>query len=206
MAPTLAAPLSLMPRTRAGETASAATYRSCFRADPNWLRITDIRAPAAGHFFGLNPGTELSAWNSGDVIAYFIEVCRRVRLTEQKDRILAVMRTTESYRIDSHQGNGDTGDPWTPVERGKQARALNLRGFGSGDDLVQRLLLTGDYSPGITQRFYPQDPPTMFFTAHALVRKKGGTAGMYEEDRSHTWKNPDAPWNFFRKGGVGKTR
>ena len=115
-----------------------------------------------------------------DCDPFFIEICRRVRLRTQGDHVSAVMCPTRCARIAPRNIRGDTGDPWLPVEKGDEPKALNVSSGGFGYDLVQRLIVSGDFRPGVAQRFHPSDPEAMIFFASALARKQGGTEGFHE--------------------------
>ena len=56
---------------------------------------------------------------------YFIEICRRVRLQEKEDSIIATTASSKAPRIAAKAANGDVGDFWTPVNR-KDGKALSL--------------------------------------------------------------------------------
>jgi len=90
----------------------------------------------------------------------------------------AVARPTKIDRIDAKDYAGNTGDPWTPVSQA--GKALKVRD-GFSYDRVQVLLFQNDYSPGITQRVFPQDPSELHFLAWAMVRGQGKTEGLHQK-------------------------
>lgn len=128
----------------------------------------------------LDPWDGKTSFELQECDPFFIEICRRVRFRVNNGRLSALSRPTAAPRIAQQNRRGDTGDPWTPVERGDEPKALNLTSSGWSYGLVQRLMLSNDFRSGITQRFHSGDPRTMFFTASALARKQGGTEGLHE--------------------------
>ncbi|MDP2312728.1 MAG: type I-E CRISPR-associated protein Cse1/CasA [Pseudomonadota bacterium] len=120
---------------------------------------------------GLPPAqstTELDPW--------FVEVCRRVRLTTQAGGIQARMRPTTAGRVAAGDRNGKMGDPWTPIDK-KAEKALTIGGSGFNYRVVQQLLLSGDYQPALCMHA-SLDAPLLLLSA--LVRGQGTTEGFHE--------------------------
>ena len=114
------------------------------------------------------PLTELDPW--------FIEVCRRVRLTEVNGAIHARMRPTTAPRVAVGERNGQLGDPWTPIDK-KAAKALTVGGRGFTYQLLQQILLKGDYEAALCMHSH-LDAPMLLLSA--LVRGQGTTEGFHE--------------------------
>ena len=75
---------------------------------------------------------------------WFIEICRRVRLTEEGERLSASTATSKGTRIDAKAFKGITGDPWTPVHT--DGKSLTLGEKGDFDyRLLCGLLFSGDW-------------------------------------------------------------
>jgi CRISPR system Cascade subunit CasA len=129
----------------------------------------------------------LEPWDGATTLAfgsldpYFIEVCRRVRLVLKGLIPTCVYAPTDVPRIAAGDLNGVTGDPWTPVVK-KAAKALTVSESGFNYRLTSRLLLGGDYAPGIALRPFATDGDTMRFIASVLVRGFGRTEGLHQRE------------------------
>jgi len=127
----------------------------------------------------------LDSWNGTTSLSlekcdpFFIEICRRVRLTHSDNRITAVTKSTKTARLDAKSNCGDTGDPWTPIER-EGGKALTVSSAGFHYKLIQKLLFGGDYVGGASQRIYGKDSQDMSFVSSVMVRGKGKTEGFHE--------------------------
>lgn len=71
-----------------------------------------------------------------DLDPWFIESCRRIRLIQEGDRLVALRTTSKEARIDAKDAKGVTGDPWAPVSMDSNPRSLTL---GDGDFTYARL-------------------------------------------------------------------
>ncbi len=108
---------------------------------------------------------------------YFIEICRRVRLVEEKGRLQGRMAASKVPRIAAAERKGDVGDPWTPVKRDGTSLTVSRSGFDY--KRTKDLLLEGeDYHPSPTQASAGEDEP--YFYACVLVRGQGKTEGFHE--------------------------
>lgn len=110
---------------------------------------------------------------------FFIEICRRIRLTWD-DHILAFSAPTQGTRIDAKASQGRTGDPWTPVRIDKNPAALSITKNGFGYRLVHDLLGGQRYSSGAALTLRHDDPPTLLFSGFGLARSKGKTEAYHE--------------------------
>src|SRR5262249_13802554 len=103
----------------------------------------------------------LEPWDGASAITpkrldpFYVEVCRRVRLIRDGDRIVALRRGSKAARIAFPKDtNGVTGDPWTPVDQRKAAaKALTLDGSGYHYKRVADLLDPQQYKAAPLQRW-----------------------------------------------------
>jgi CRISPR system Cascade subunit CasA len=108
---------------------------------------------------------------------FFIEICRRVRLSRSSDSAIAAHRGTSAVpRIDAKDARGNLGDAWTPVAR-KDGKALTLPEAGFTYDRVQELLLADDWQHGAAGRPAGSD---RLWLGQVLVRGQGTTGGYHE--------------------------
>ncbi|MGB8930129.1 MAG: type I-E CRISPR-associated protein Cse1/CasA [Anaeromyxobacteraceae bacterium] len=109
----------------------------------------------------------------------FIEICRRVRLVAgEDDRTSAWTRPTDVPRVDAERLNGDTGDPWTPVNKAK-GKAFTATRAGFAYRVTRNLLLSGEFRPGAALQVKPGDGAG-FFIGQVLARGQGETNGLHE--------------------------
>lgn len=109
---------------------------------------------------------------------WFIEICRRVRLTESGGRLSANRATSKGTRIDAKALNGNAGDPWAPVKTsdGKSLTLGENRDFDYG--LLCDLLLPGNWTRPLLA--CPGDGETgdMVVVAEAFARGNSKTGGF----------------------------
>lgn len=113
---------------------------------------------------------------------WFIEICRRIRLTPDGEGFKVRGVGTAAARIDAKTSNGVTGDFWAPVndDEGK-AFSLDARGysyrvlcrllFGAGQTRIFRLPPAMDAQPG---------EGDMILVARGITRGQGKTEGFHE--------------------------
>ena len=115
---------------------------------------------------------------------FFIEVCRRIRLTATADgRIAALKRTSKHARIDAAALKGNLSDPWVPINAAKgEATALTVSSTGFDYRLAQRILLDHKaLKPPIALRELPHEHGLDSEIHMAvLVRGQGKTEGLHE--------------------------
>jgi CRISPR system Cascade subunit CasA len=110
---------------------------------------------------------------------YFIEICRRIRLTTQPTGLIARGFGTESTRIAADNLRGVTGDPWTPVTADeKGVKALTISSTGFSYKLTCNLLFSGDFKHGLCWQH--RDKGDMLFLAQSLARAQGKTEGLHQ--------------------------
>lgn len=113
---------------------------------------------------------------------YFIEVCRRIRLSAGMAGPIAHATTSKTTRIHAEELKGVLGDPWTPIHIGQENVSLTIKKDGFGYVLTTELLLGSDSyrrAPAQETDFGTPSDHTEFF-AQALAREKGKTEGYHE--------------------------
>jgi len=112
---------------------------------------------------------------------YYVDVCRRVRLTARDDRILACTGGSKGPRIEPIPG-GLTGDPWAPVVHDKAAdKVFTASADGFGYRRVVDLMFSDTIVASPLQKIAPTDPESgLVLLVRALVRGQGKTEGLHE--------------------------
>lgn len=124
------------------------------------------------------PWTGATSLSFAELDPFFIEVCRRIRLTAASDgTIIAHRGSSKAARVDAKQSTGNTGDPWTPVAR-KDGKALTMAEAGFGYDRVQDLLF-GDWQAGAAGEPRAGSGDRLWL-GQVLVRGQGKTGGYHE--------------------------
>jgi len=129
--------------------------------------------------------TWLAPWPEGaqlrtrDLDVWFIEVCRRVRLSIREHGLFGSTGTSKATRIDAKHLNGALDDPWAPVLRAEN-KSLTL---SSGDFDYRRLtelLFSGDWDRPVLPELADIDRQgeTLAVVAAALSRGNSKTEGF----------------------------
>ncbi len=110
---------------------------------------------------------------------WFIEICRRVRLTETGGAVLARRAKSKAARIDAKFYKGAVGDPWAPVHK-TDGKSFTL---GSGDfDYRQIVKLmfsdSGDWAKPLLAQPGRGETGGMLLVAEALSRGNSKTEGF----------------------------
>jgi len=129
---------------------------------------------------------------------FYIEICRRVRLTVDNGKISLYRRGTTNSRIAGEEMKGNTGDPWIPVHR-PSGKSLTVSKTGFEYRLMQKLLFSNDYSPGVCLKPTQNDTT---IRAVCLARGQGGTQGFHEriipiDPRVRSWFIPEEKRNHL---------
>jgi CRISPR system Cascade subunit CasA len=121
-----------------------------------------------------------------DLHPLVIEICRRVRLVTLPDGALEARGTgTAAPRVAARELRGVTGDPWAPVESGKDgAKVLSIGADGFGWRRMKALILS---APGADRAFerpllakaVAEDGEAAEIIAAALARGQGKTEGFH---------------------------
>ncbi len=124
-------------------------------------------------------GTKSEAYPLRQCDPYAVEICRRVRFAAGPT---CLRSTTAAARVDADKSlKGVTGDPWTPINRGKETKALNIGASGFRYDLVRDILFGLEYDNSLVA-----DPAALplgtsgWIVAQCLARGQGGTEGYHE--------------------------
>lgn len=113
---------------------------------------------------------------------FFIEVARPVRLTNSGHGIQALGVSSKAPRIAAKAANGRLGDPWIPINLGKQA-ALTLSGAGITPELLRNLLWEDGFQLTPLQKPAPASQwqgDGGLFSVAVLVRGQGTTDGFHQ--------------------------
>ena len=149
---------------------------------PQLERYDHLGYPPAGGL-GL---TWLAPWPEGDQLQlgqldiWFIEVCRRIRLTEGPHDLSGARGLSKATRINAKHVNGAVGDAWGPVDK------TGNKSFTLGDNgdfdyrTLSKLLLTGDWERPILARpaSFESDSDEQVLIAEALARGNSKTEGF----------------------------
>lgn len=114
----------------------------------------------------------------GRLDPWFIEICRRVRLARQGERLVARTSVSAATRVAAKERAGNVGDPWIPIDLRKGSAAYNTAPrypvmsavLFDGGEWVRPLLL--DWHNGI-------DGTAMTARFDVVVRGQGVTEGHH---------------------------
>lgn len=112
-----------------------------------------------------------------DLDPWFIEVCRRVRLTESGDSFAARRSSSAAPRIAAKVNKGNLGDPWAPVDRTGKSLTLGVRGEFDYARLTD-LLFSGEWEVPRLARASANDGGDMLIVAEAFSRGNNKTEGF----------------------------
>ena len=111
-----------------------------------------------------------------DLDPWFIEVCRRVRLTNADGVLSARRSTSRSTRIDAKAYKGNVGDPWAPVH--KTGKSLTLSGRDFDYRKLCDLMFSGEWKVPMLARYANNETEDMLLVAEALSRGNCTTEGF----------------------------
>ena len=112
---------------------------------------------------------------------FFLEICRRVRLSHRDGRIIAVARPTGTAFLDAKLQHGDTGDIWTPVQvDGQGTKALTVSAGGFSYQLLAKILFPTDFPRRPALLLRGEDGAEPLVISQVLVRGSGRTDGYYQ--------------------------
>ena len=134
-----------------------------------------------------------------DLDPWFIEICRRIRLTETGGRIIARRATSAEARIGAKTFRGVTGDPWAPVSVEPEPKSLTL---GEGDFTYKKLcelMFSEKWRPPPLACPGPDDGPSLL-VAEALSRGNSKTDGF----KSRTVPVPERAARLFGEPQAGE--
>lgn len=107
---------------------------------------------------------------------WFIEVCRRVRLTEAGGTLSAIRATSKAARIHAKGTNGNVGDPWVPIH--KDGKSLTLSGGDFDYRRLSDLLFSSEWKRPLLAEPAPGEHGDMLLVAEALSRGNSKTEGF----------------------------
>ena len=112
-----------------------------------------------------------------DLDPWFIEVCRRVRLTNAGGALSARGSTSRSTRIDAKAYKGNVGDPWAPVHK-IEGKSFTLSGRDFDYTQLCELMFSGDWAVPPLARFASDETKDMLLVVEALSRGNSKTEGF----------------------------
>ena len=115
---------------------------------------------------------------------YYIEICRRVRLTFRRGTIVGCASGTKAARIDfSKEARGLTGDPWTPIQTDADgAKALTINRTGFDYERLARIIARRGFEFAPLQAVGSEEAQHSSFllVCRAMARDQGKTEGLHE--------------------------
>ena len=113
---------------------------------------------------------------------YYIEVCRRIRLSARSDgTFYGIRASSKAARIEGKDLKGRTGDPWVPVNRKRDNLPLTLAAGGFTYKRVTEYLSDDWGSPLLLRPTESeQNSSATRLLARAMVRGQGKTEGYFE--------------------------
>jgi CRISPR system Cascade subunit CasA len=133
----------------------------------------------------------LPLWNEGSlqsssVHPLCLEVCRRVRLVHEDGRLMLRRAGSNAMRVAAKDQRGNVMDPWVPIVRGDEPKALTAQAHSLGYRSLQAMLfdrnrfdlpLLAEPSPA-EQRVNQEGT----WIAQVLVSGDGGTDGLLKRE------------------------
>ena len=113
--------------------------------------------------------------NLRDLDPWFIEVCRRIRLTDAGGVISAQRSTSKATRVDAKMAKGVVGDPWAPVH--KEGKSFTLT-QGYNYKTLDDLLFSGDWQPPLLAQLGADETIDMLLIAEGISRGNSKTEGF----------------------------
>jgi CRISPR system Cascade subunit CasA len=114
---------------------------------------------------------------------YFIEVCRRIRLSGPAEALTANIGTSSAARINAEAFKGAIGDPWAPVHV-LENKALTLGDEGEFDyKRIVDLMFSGNWTPPLLATLGPgedKDATNWALVVQAFARGNSKTGGFKE--------------------------
>lgn len=110
---------------------------------------------------------------------FFVEICRRVRITRNERGLAVSMTSTKVSRLEGKAFLGHVGDLWTPVDR-ERGTGLTLPGAGLSYARLSQILFEEDWIRPAGLHVRSEDGAEPLAIARALVRGQGKTEGLHE--------------------------
>lgn len=132
---------------------------------------------------------------------FYIEIARRVRMTNSRRTLAALGATSTVTRITADQFKGNVGDLWIPISR-KTNGALTVSESGLTSNLLRDLIFgDGNIQPAVMQEA-PQTSSGGWITVSVFVRGNCTTDGFHEA----TIRIPERARPILFGGGVQRDR
>ena len=112
-----------------------------------------------------------------DLDPWFIEVCRRVRLTNKGGVITAQRSTSKIARTDAKAFKGNIADPWAPVHKA-EGKSFTLSGKDFDYTQLCKLLFSGEWELPLLAKPGSDETGDMLLVAEALSRGNSKTEGF----------------------------
>ena len=112
-----------------------------------------------------------------DLDPWFIEICRRIRLSNRDGELSAKRTTSKVTRVDAKAFNGNTGDPWAPVDK-KNGKSLTLSSRDFDYNLLCDLLFSGNWNLPLLAQPRSDEQGDMLLVAEAFSRGNSKTEGF----------------------------
>ena len=122
-------------------------------------------------------------WQQGEQLdlrrldPWFIEVCRRVRLTGTPGALCARRATSDAARADARAFKGKVGDPWAPVHLA-EGKTLTLSGGDFHYARLCELLFSGEWAVPLLACAETGEDGDRLLVAEALSRGNNKTEGF----------------------------
>ena len=111
----------------------------------------------------------------------FVEICRRVRLERHEGAMRARVGNSQTARVDAKHLAGNLADPWTPVERSDEAKALSVTREGFSYERMSELLFgSSKRSWRLPVLARPRGMGPMQMMAAGIARGQGKTEGVHQ--------------------------
>jgi CRISPR system Cascade subunit CasA len=178
--------LTLVPRSTVLGKDMMPRYGAWFRRDVCMLLetrgaqdILDYPQTGGLGLIWLVPWLEDEQLQTRELDVWFIEICRRVRLSRRCGSLSGVKGTSNATRINAKHLNGAVGDPWAPVHNNEN-KSLTLSGGDFDYRTLTNLLFSGEWERPLLARpasFEAVGEP-MSILAMALSRGNSKTEGF----------------------------
>lgn len=156
------------------------------------LRLLDYRPMVLAAGYGYDPQGQVLIWNEpwdgSTMLAlsaldpFYIEICRRVRLTSGPTGLKALAVPSSACRIDAKSRQGVVGDAWTPIDSSQPQRlkVLSIPSRGFTASFLRRLVFNDQVQ--LTPLYYPASDwaGDAWLVASVLIHGQGRTEGFHE--------------------------
>lgn len=166
--------LALAPATQGGRVVDPSAW---WRRDVTRL-LAGRQGIAGAALVWCLPWPEKQALSLDRLDPLFIEVCRRVRMIDGPQGLVAIRTTSKAARIEAKEARGVTGDPWAPVHLG-ETKTLTLGERDWSYDLLYTLLYGGEWdAPPLAKAAPEEAAQPMVLIAEAFARGNSKTDGF----------------------------